>query len=358
MSTSSLFLGEGAYARVFAKDGSAIKISKIERFEDLISAARELFIIRKGIPGCVPFRSCYFKWQSMHILMEKASSSLREVKISAKIVAIQLLQTMYKMHHLKIMHRDLKPDNILIKGDKIWVCDFGLSRQFCNAEGQSGTPYMFTRWYRAPEVFRKVGYTCKADMWSLGCILHKLVHGDVPGKTLEEILRRVPVLSDDNEMNKLIKNLLRLNPEHRWSAETALKFLKQPRETCEEKYALQAWISGDIRSNWFNMFRGAFPEEHRVLAHGLMLYDKGGQNEESMCCAMALSSMIFKTRPCDIIKFASKKFRTVSSYSFRAFMGKYIPAVCDGELCEWERSELDFDQYIEQRFKGKKRKVI
>ena len=355
MSTTSLKLGEGAYARVFQKDEDAIKISKIETMDDLISTARELFIIRKEIPGCVPYKDCYFKWKSMHILMEKAHSSLRKIKMNPKIVAIQMLQTLYKMHNLKIMHRDLKPDNVLIKGDQIWICDFGLSRQFCNEYGE-GTGYMFTRYYRAPEVFLKKKYTEKADMWSVGCILHKFVYGDVPGKDFEEIIRRVPKLEGDNEINKLIKNLLCIDPKERWSAETALKFLRQPREPCKDKFALQAWVSSDNRTEWFNMFRKQFENEHRVLAHGLMLFDKGEQTKQNMCAAMTVSAMIFKTRPCEIINFATKQFRTVDS-GFKAFLGNYIPTVCDGELCEWERSELSFDEYIEHQFHGKKRKL-
>ena len=38
-------------------------------------------------------------------------------------------------------------------GGQVWLCDFGMARQFCNDKGEEGTGYMFTRWYRAPEVF-------------------------------------------------------------------------------------------------------------------------------------------------------------------------------------------------------------
>ena len=161
----------------------------------------------------------------MHMVMEKATSNLKHAQIDPRRAAIQLLQTLYRMHHLKIMHRDLKTSNVLVLGDQLWVCDFGLSRQFCNECGEDGSEYVFTSWYRAPEVFRKEGYTEKADMWSLGCLLHKIVHGDVPGTDLDEIVRYVPSLSSTGEMNVLIKNLLRMNPVERWSAETALAFL-------------------------------------------------------------------------------------------------------------------------------------
>ena len=117
-------LGEGAYGKVYEQDGRAIKVSEIETMDDLIPTARELFILGKGIPGCVPYQSSYFEDHSIHVVMEKANSNLRGINIDPRAVAIQLLQTLYKMHHLRIMHRDLKLGNVLIKGDRVWVCDF------------------------------------------------------------------------------------------------------------------------------------------------------------------------------------------------------------------------------------------
>ena len=343
-------LGEGAYGKVYEQDGRAIKVSDIETVDDLIPAARELFILGKGIPGCVPYKSSYFEDHSIHVVMEKANSNLRGINIDPRAVAIQLLQTLYKMHHLRIMHRDLKLGNVLIKGDRVWVCDFGLSRQFCNECGEEGSEYVFTSWYRAPEVFREKGYTDKGDMWSLGCLLHKMVHGVVPGKDLDEILRHVPSLSADGEMNTLIKNLLRVNPNDRWSAEMALTFLKQPCTPCNDTFAARTRVRSRRRTKWFNVFRAAFPGEHRVLAHGLMLFDKSKQEKKSMCGAMAVAAMLFKTDPDDIIDFAAEHFCSQVT-SFQGFLSTYIPFVCDGELSEWERSDAGFDAYIKQNFK-------
>jgi serine/threonine protein kinase len=354
MSTKDLLLGEGAYARVYKKDGSALKIAEIGRMDDLISAARELFILRKNIPGCVPYRSCYFKWNAFHTMMEKATDNLSKIKIDPLIVAIQVIHTLYKMHELQILHRDLKPDNILIKGDKVWICDFGLSRQFSN-DYSAGTGYMCTRYYRAPEIWAKKSYDDRADMWSVGCILHRMVHGSVPGKDLDEIFKRVSELKGDSTTNILIKNLLILDPKKRWSAEEALVFLKEKPEKFKDRRACGARVNSSTRVKWFKLFRDEFPDEHRVLSHGLMLFDKSCQDSVSMCCAMALAAMIFKTRPCEIINFATRKLRDISNYKPLTTLCNFIPSVCDGEVSDWD--EVSFDDYITSKFKNNKRKL-
>ena len=76
------------------------------------------------------------------------------------------------------MHRDIKPDNIMItKDDSVRLIDFGLSKASKNGKQlktRAGTPY-----YMAPEVLQG-SYSNKADIWSLGVILYTLVSGYLP----------------------------------------------------------------------------------------------------------------------------------------------------------------------------------
>jgi len=85
------------------------------------------------------------------------------------------------MHSAKVLHRDIKPGNILLNADcELKLCDFGLSRSLANIEPQILTRYVVTRWYRAPEVLCSCkDYDEKIDVWAIGCILGEL-HGREP----------------------------------------------------------------------------------------------------------------------------------------------------------------------------------
>lgn len=88
----------------------------------------------------------------------------------------QLLQTLQFLYTQRVVHCDMKPENILLKsGSKstVKVIDFGSS---C-FENQRLYTYIQSRFYRAPEVMLGIPYTTAIDMWSLGCILAELANG-------------------------------------------------------------------------------------------------------------------------------------------------------------------------------------
>ncbi|KAL3877634.1 hypothetical protein ACJMK2_035334 [Sinanodonta woodiana] len=77
-----------------------------------------------------------------------------------------------------IIHRDLKPSNIVVKSDcTLKILDFGLARTA--GTGFMMTPYVVTRYYRAPEVILGMGYKENVDIWSVGCIMAELIRGGV-----------------------------------------------------------------------------------------------------------------------------------------------------------------------------------
>lgn len=92
----------------------------------------------------------------------------------------QILRGLKYIHSAGLLHRDLKPKNILVNSDcVIKICDFGLSRavipMFTNSSA-SLTDYIATRWYRAPEVILSwKRYSTAIDVWSVGCILAELI---------------------------------------------------------------------------------------------------------------------------------------------------------------------------------------
>ncbi|XP_070955666.1 MAPK/MAK/MRK overlapping kinase isoform X7 [Macaca nemestrina] len=84
----------------------------------------------------------------------------------------QLCKSLDHIHRNGIFHRDVKPENILIK-DVLKLGDFGSCRSVYSK--QPYTEYISTRWYRAPECLLTNGfYTYKMDLWSAGCVFYEI----------------------------------------------------------------------------------------------------------------------------------------------------------------------------------------
>jgi mitogen-activated protein kinase 1/3/mitogen-activated protein kinase 6 len=92
----------------------------------------------------------------------------------------QILRGMKYVHSAQVIHRDLKPRNLLVNANcDLKICDFGLARvNFTDTEFQTCpmTEYVCTRWYRAPEVLCSwTDYTSAIDIWSVGCIFAEML---------------------------------------------------------------------------------------------------------------------------------------------------------------------------------------
>lgn len=109
-------------------------------------------------------------------LLERKNLSEKDTAIIVK----QIVSTLKYLHSKKIVHRDLKLENVLLdqksKFDQIKIVDFGTSTfvKVAKMEDKVGSPY-----YIAPEVLNK-SYTSKCDLWSLGVITYLLLAGEPP----------------------------------------------------------------------------------------------------------------------------------------------------------------------------------
>ncbi|XP_031436849.1 MAPK/MAK/MRK overlapping kinase isoform X2 [Clupea harengus] len=86
----------------------------------------------------------------------------------------QLCKSLDHMHRNGIFHRDVKPENILIRHDVLKLADFGSCRSVYSQPPY--TEYISTRWYRAPECLLTDGYySHKMDIWSAGCVFFEII---------------------------------------------------------------------------------------------------------------------------------------------------------------------------------------
>lgn len=92
----------------------------------------------------------------------------------------QIVNAIKFCHCKRILHRDLKPQNLLIdKNGNIKLADFGLARAF-GVPIRTLTHEVLTLWYRAPEILLgQKEYSTPVDIWSIGCIFYELAHRSI-----------------------------------------------------------------------------------------------------------------------------------------------------------------------------------
>uniref|UniRef100_A0A4W3JP25 Cyclin dependent kinase 6 n=1 Tax=Callorhinchus milii TaxID=7868 RepID=A0A4W3JP25_CALMI len=127
-----------------------------------------------------------------------------------KDMMFQLLCGLDFLHSHRVVHRDLKPQNILVTSSgQIKLADFGLARIY--SFQMALTSVVVTLWYRAPEVLLQSSYATPVDLWSVGCIF-------------AEMFRRRALFRGNSDVDQLGKifDVLGLPSEDDWPCDVAL----------------------------------------------------------------------------------------------------------------------------------------
>ncbi|KCV73170.1 CMGC/DYRK/PRP4 protein kinase [Fonticula alba] len=109
---------------------------------------------------------------------------------AVRVFAHQLFQSLALLNTCGIIHADIKPDNILVNrgNNRLKLCDFGSAEY---REENTPTPYLASRYYRAPEAILGLKYGPPIDVWAVACTLYELYTGHIlfPGPTNNQMLR-------------------------------------------------------------------------------------------------------------------------------------------------------------------------
>ncbi|KAL8279956.1 hypothetical protein RQP46_007537 [Phenoliferia psychrophenolica] len=259
-------VGEGTYAVVYlGKEiltGRKIAIKKIKvgQFKDGLdmSAIREVKFLRElKHPNVIELLDVFSNKANLNLVLEFLDTDLEAV-IKDQALTFQtanikswMLMTMKGLeycHRNWILHRDMKPNNLLIAADgTLKIADFGLAREYAD-QGAKMTCQVVTRWYRPPELlFGARAYSTGVDNWAAGCIF-------------AELMLRVPYMAGESDFEQLntIFRALGTPSENDWPGHTKLaeyvKFEKVPKQ--------------DLR----NLFTAAPPEGIDLLAK-LLTFD-------------------------------------------------------------------------------------
>ncbi|KAM6957166.1 cyclin-dependent kinase 6 [Aplochiton taeniatus] len=173
----------------------------------------KLFNVSAGLRGRSMDLMLVFEYidQDLSTYLANVSNAGLELD-KIKDVMVQLLRGLDFLHTNMVVHRDLKPDNILVSSrGEVKIADFGLARIYTYHIAL--TPCVVTLWYRAPEVLLHSGYMSSVDIWSAGCIFAEL------------FLRR-PLFRGFTEVQQLQKifEVIGLPSEEDWPRESPISY--------------------------------------------------------------------------------------------------------------------------------------
>jgi serine/threonine-protein kinase len=120
----------------------------------------------------------------------------------------EVLSALSHVHGRGLVHRDVKPANLLRFGDSIKLTDFGSGRSVVSRRELVTEEFVGTRAYAAPEQLRKSRIDIRSDLYAVGCILHEMLTGSLPTTEAPAPITRSPHLLVLPELDLLLSSLL------------------------------------------------------------------------------------------------------------------------------------------------------
>jgi serine/threonine protein kinase len=221
-------LGEGSFGRVMlcrrkgrGPDGGTLYAMKAldkervlsdETLEENTEREKEILALmtNQSIPFCVGLKYAFQTPSNLYFVTDfcqggelffhlKTMGKFSEVW--ARFYAAQLVLALGAIHELRIIYRDLKPENVLLDADGyIKITDFGLSKQDDALSTIDGTGTLCgTAAYMAPELITTEEYGMAVDWWSLGCLLYEMLDGWPPFHSANALEERSRIISAEYE---------------------------------------------------------------------------------------------------------------------------------------------------------------
>jgi serine/threonine protein kinase len=215
--------GSGAFSTVYAAEDTqskrlmAVKVMKKEFAADAVHERKALTALGQAFPSSdsdlLRLLDYFTEQQKVMLVYPLLGPTLRSRKLGVAPGAMapdtftrfaaSMLQTLRKLELARIVHTDLKPENICTRDNQEdWtIVDYG-NASVLRREGDTDKGLVATRYYRPPEVILGHSWGSAVDMWSLGCILYEVFAGkklfDVPDSDhehlmqIERIIGRIP----------------------------------------------------------------------------------------------------------------------------------------------------------------------